>query len=110
CDLATGRIKVPSLSAPPCQPPFSGSNGGATATGVTATQIKVIFYQPQADAATTAALTAAGANNSDDEVWSTLQDYTDYFNHFYEAYGRKVALTRVRGSGKPEDTAAANAD
>ena len=110
CDAATGRIKVPSLVAPPCMPPFSGSNGGSTASGVNAKEIKVVFYQPQDDPLTTAALTAAGANNAPDDVWKTYQDYTDYFNKFYEAYGRKVVLTRVQGSGSPSDPAAANAD
>ncbi len=110
CDPATGRIKVPSLAAPPCMAPFGANNGGSTATGVTAKEIKVVFYQPQDDPATTAALTAAGANNAPDDVWKTFQDYTDYFNKFYEGYGRKVVLTRVQGSGSPSDPAAANAD
>jgi hypothetical protein len=110
CDTALGRIKVPSMNAPPCTAPFSGNNGGATAQGVSATKIKVIFYQPQDDPATQAALTAAGAANSTDQVWDTYQKYNDYFNHFYEGYGRKVELTRVQGSGAPDDTAAASAD
>jgi hypothetical protein len=110
CDLATGRIKVPSLAAPPCMPPLSGSNGGSTAAGVTGNTIYVTFYQPMADPATTVLLTAAGANNSDDDVWQTLKNYTDYFNKFYDGYGRKVVLDRVQGSGKPEDPAAASAD
>jgi hypothetical protein len=110
CDTATGRIKVPSLVAPPCQPKFSGNNGGSTAPGVTAKEIKVVFYQPQDDAATQAALTAAGAANTPDQVWQTYQEYTDYFNKFYEGYGRKIVLTRVQGSGAASDPAAANAD
>ncbi|HZN14549.1 MAG TPA: hypothetical protein VFB78_09805 [Acidimicrobiales bacterium] len=110
CDPATGRIKVLSLVAPPCMPPFSGNNGGATALGVTAKTIKVIYYQPQEDPATTAALTAAGANNTPDQQWQTTVDYVDYFNKFYETYGRKVVLERLQGSGDPSDPAAANAD
>ena len=110
CDVAKGRVKVPSTLAPPCMAPFSGNNGGATSQGVSAKEIKVIFYQPQQDAATNAALTAAGAANTDDEVWDTMQKYNDYFNKFYEGYGRKVVLERVRGSGSPSDPAAASAD
>lgn len=110
CDTARGRIKVPSSLAPPCMEPFSGNNGGSTAQGVTAKEIKVIYYQPQADPATQAALTAAGAANTDDEQWDTYQKYNEYFNRFYEGWGRKVVLERVRGSGEPDDPAAASAD
>src|SRR5712692_2524807 len=41
CDTKTGRVKVPSVYAPPCVQPFRGNNGGATSQGVTANEIKV---------------------------------------------------------------------
>ena len=35
CDHTTGRLKIPSVYAPPCVPVFTGANGGATSSGVT---------------------------------------------------------------------------
>jgi hypothetical protein len=110
CDPATGRIRVPAFSAPPCVAAFSGDNGGATAQGVNKTTITVVMYQPQVDPATDAALTAAGASNTPDEQLATMKDYVDYFNAHYETYGRKVVIVNKRGSGEADDDAAAKAD
>src|SRR5215218_9229295 len=30
CDTTTGRVKIPSVYAPPCVQPFTGKNAGAT--------------------------------------------------------------------------------
>ena len=110
CDTSTGRIKVPTIAAPPCVPPFSGDNGGSTYQGVTADTIKVVYFQPEADPAVQAALTAAGANNTSEEQEATMRDYVDYFNHHYETYGRKVELIVRQGSGDTEDDAVGRAD
>lgn len=110
CDTSTGRIKVPTIAAPPCVPPFSGDNGGSTYQGVTADTIKVVYFQPEADPAVQAALTAAGANNTNEEQEATMRDYVDYFNHHYETYGRKVELIVRQGSGDTEDDAVGRAD
>ena len=44
CDPTTGRIRFPTLSAPPCVKPWKdgADNGGATAQGVTKDTIKVV--------------------------------------------------------------------
>ena len=42
CDTTTGRVKIPSVYSPPCIQPFSGRNSGATASGVTDQDIKVV--------------------------------------------------------------------
>jgi hypothetical protein len=110
CDPSTGRVRIPISTAPPCMPTFSGSNGGATASGVTAKEIKVVYYQPQADPAVTAALTAAGANNSEPEQEATVRDYVDLFNKHFQMYGRHVVIEVKHGSGKTDDDAAARAD
>ena len=47
CDHATGRLKIPSVYAPPCVPVFTGSNGGATSSGVSGSAINVVYYQMQ---------------------------------------------------------------
>ncbi len=47
CDTERGQVAVPDYFAPECYAPFEGDNGGATATGVTAESIKVVFYLAQ---------------------------------------------------------------
>ena len=110
CDTNTGRIKVPTVAAPPCVPPFSGDNGGSTYQGVSADTIKVVYFQAESDPAVDAALTAAGANNTPEERKATMEDYVDYFNHHYELYGRQVELIHRAGSGDTEDDAVGRAD
>ncbi len=110
CDLTTGRIKVPTIYAPPCVPPFSGNNGGNTYPGVTKDTITVTYFQPEVNPATDAALTAAGANNTPAEQAATMRAYVDYFNKHYETYGRQVKLIVRQGSGDTEDDAVGRAD
>ncbi|MFZ6004772.1 MAG: hypothetical protein ACOYXM_12675 [Actinomycetota bacterium] len=110
CDLATGRIKVPTIYAPPCVSPFSGDNGGSTYQGVTKDTITVTYFQPEVNPAVDAALTAAGANNTPAEQAATMRAYVDYFNKHYETYGRQVKLIVRQGSGDTEDDAVGRAD
>ena len=42
CDPATGRLKIPTIYAPPCVPVFSGRGGGSTWNGVSTTSINVV--------------------------------------------------------------------
>ena len=110
CDPATGRIQVPTIYAPPCVPAFAGDNGGSTYQGVTGDTIKVVYFIADESPATSAALTAAGAQNQPPERAATMKDYVDYFNAHYETYGRKVELIIREGSGATEDDNAARAD
>ena len=110
CDPATGRIRVPTIYAPPCVPAHSGSNGGATYQGVTDTSIKVVVFGADEDPAVGAALTAAGAQNRPEERRATVVDYVDYFNTHYETYGRQVEVVFREGSGATDDDNAARAD
>ena len=110
CDPATGRIKVPSRSAVACLPKFTGDNGGSTYQGVTKDSIKVVWYAVQEDAATDAVLTAAQANDSDEQVEAQIRDWMAYYEAHHQMYGRKVDLQIVRASGASTDNAAAKAD
>ncbi|HYZ92901.1 MAG TPA: hypothetical protein VFA34_10985 [Actinomycetota bacterium] len=110
CDTGTERIKVPSRYAPPCVARFSGSNGGATAKGVTDKTINIVVYRPEPDPAADAIIQAAGANDSTEDVQATYKDWKTYFESHYETYGRKVVLKFIRGSGPSDDDAAARAD
>jgi hypothetical protein len=81
--------------APACVAKFEGDNGGATAKGVTADEISVVYRQtddgdaiaPNIGAPTAAQLTA------DATVLAA------YFNTQYELYGRSVVIKTFEGGG-----------
>jgi hypothetical protein len=109
CDPATGRIKFPSVFAPPCVQSVA-ENGGSTYQGVTADEIKVVLYRPQPDPAVDALLRAAGASDDPAQVVATYRDWIEMFQSTYESYGRRIRLEVIQGSGKTTDDAAARAD
>ena len=104
CDTATGRIKIPSLYAPPCVPPLQGSNGGATYQGVTATSITVAVPYPQPNAEAQAVLAAAGDNDTQSQVNQTTQDYVNEFMHHVNTYGRTINLKFFESNVNPADS------
>jgi hypothetical protein len=111
CDTETGRLAVRDFFAPDCYAPFDGDNGGATAPGVTEDSIKVVYYLGPDDDAIINYITAAIANddtNADAEA--TLTTMRDYYEDFYELYGRTVDLEFFVGSGIASDEVAARAD
>lgn len=122
CDTKTGRIKVPSVYAPPCVPVWHGtkpwknrggqkvtSNGGATAPGVDDKTITVVYYveSPQDLASLAQQL---GVLDSFDTMQREFQRLVDASNHLYELYGRKVVLKKFQGTGNGVDPVAARAD
>jgi hypothetical protein len=108
CDPETGRIKVPSVYAPPCVPKFEGDNGGATSPGVTADSIKVVNYTPPPNADVTAAL--QGAADEPADVLTSRADYVSMLQNLSETYGRTVDVLEFEGTGPGDDTVAAQAD
>ena len=83
-----GVAQVPWLSyAPPCVPPWSGNNGGATARGVDAKTITLLFRK-QKD---------VDAQTPQDPKIRDLQTYIALFNKKYELYGRQVKLKVFTG-------------
>ncbi len=110
CDPTTGRIRIPTIYAPPCVPKFTGNNGGATYQGVTATKIKIVVYLAQEDPASGALLDAAGIDDTIEQVKATFEGYADYFQSHYETYGRKIELVYLQASGADADDASARAD
>jgi hypothetical protein len=112
CDTETGRIKLVSVYAPPCVEPFDGDNGGATYQGVTADEIKVVYYQadPSLDPLTAATAENAGAQIDPASARETVQDFVDLYNRLFEGYGRTVVVEGYTGTGAGTDTEAARAD
>ncbi|MFP3901547.1 MAG: hypothetical protein ACLFXM_11885 [Acidimicrobiia bacterium] len=112
CDTETGRIKLPTVYAPPCVEPFEGDNGGATYQGVTEDTVKVVYYQtdPALDPLTAATVGGAGADVDPESARRTVQGFVDLYNDVYETYGRTVEVEVFVGSGAGDDEAAARAD
>lgn len=108
CDFVTGRVKVPSVYAPPCVPVHEGSNGGATTPGVTEDVIKVVAYRSPPGNDLFAAL--QGLLDSEDIQQRTREKYVEMFNDVYETYGRRVELEVLVGSGAADDATAAVRD
>lgn len=109
CDPATGRIRFPSVFAPPCVLPV-GDNGGSTYQGVTADEIVVVLYRGQSDPAVAALIRAAGASDDPEEVLASYGDWINLFQNVYETYGRRVKLVPFDATGPSDDDAAARAD
>ena len=82
CDPATGKLKLPTVYAPPCVVPFDGDNGGATSPGVTGDSVKVIAYvsDPSIDPVGSSLIAGAGANLDPAVATQTMGDYADVFN------------------------------
>jgi hypothetical protein len=112
CDTTTGRVKIPTVYAPPCIQPFSGNNGGATSSGVTDKDIKVVVWvgDPSKDPVLAGQIIAAGASLDTNTIKATWQGYIDIFNKTLEMYGRKISVEFFDGTGSGADTAAAKAD
>lgn len=108
CDPATGRIKMPTIFAPPCVPVFSGDNGGATTNGVTRDTIKVVVYVAQQNGDLSALL--QGLLDKPEDTAKTVQAYNTMFQTLYETYGRKIELVQFNASGAANDETAARAD
>ncbi len=111
CDTTTGRLAVPDYFAPECMAPFTGDNGGATAPGVTADEITLVNYVGQANDPIIAYITSA-INNDDttQQYFDTMKGLVQYYQAFYELYGRKINLVTFEGTGGALDDVAARAD
>ena len=107
CDHKTGRLEMPSVYSPPCVPVPSGGNGGATAPGVSATSVNLVYYQAQPGGLTSAISSAAGTPA---QALATVQSFVDMFNHIYETYGRHIDLIVFNATGAATDPVAAHAD
>ncbi len=111
CDAERGTIAVPDFFAGECYAPFDGDNGGATAEGVTADEISIAVYQGITDDPIIKYITdAVAVDDTNDQQAETMQGMVDYFETYYETYGRTVKLSFVEGTGIASDETAARAD
>jgi ABC-type branched-subunit amino acid transport system substrate-binding protein len=112
CDTATGRIKLPVIVAPPCVVPFAGDNGGATSPGVTADEVRIVYYQtdPKRDPLGAASLGQTGVDIDAGAAEQAVDDYARLYNKVFETYGRTVVVETFTGSSSSSDIEAARAD
>jgi hypothetical protein len=112
CDTTTGRVKIPSVYAPPCVEQFTGKNGGATGQGVTDNAVKIVVYtgDPAKDPLLAGQLRAAGASLDVGAIQDTWRGYIDIYNQMFQFYGRKIDPEFFVGTGSGADTAASKAD
>jgi hypothetical protein len=111
CDTERGTIAVPDYFAPECYAPFEGDNGGATAPGVTADSIKVVYYLAQEEDPIINYITdAINSDDTIDQEIETMQNVVRYYQAYYETYGRTVELIPFVATGGAADEVAARAD
>ncbi|MDO8363731.1 MAG: hypothetical protein Q7V88_12600 [Actinomycetota bacterium] len=111
CDTTSGRLAVPDYFAPECMAPFSGDNGGSTATGVTADEITLVYYEGQALDPIIAYITdAIAVDDTNADQFATMKELVRYYEAYYELYGRKINLVTYEGTGNAQDEVAARAD
>ena len=85
----------------PCLPKFTGSNGGATSNGVTASTITLaqIEYPASANEQELEAEAAAAGDAPQPVISQVEQTFLNYFNKSFELYGRKaVSYTHLPGT------------
>ena len=106
-----GRQAAISVISPPCQQyDASKGNGGSTSPGVTDTEIKFAYYVPRPDAATEAALKAAGVGDEQPDVDRIMEVYRRYMNAHTQTYGREITFRKYDASGPLGDDVAGRAD
>jgi hypothetical protein len=111
CDSTKGTLAMPYVSPGPCFVPFKGHNGGATSTGVTAEEIKVVVYEANQSDPLAAMASAVAGGFSDPKVVRTVRDgFAAIYSKYYETYGRRVDLVPFPGTGMSNDAVAAVAD
>jgi len=111
CDAEKGTIAVPDYFAPPCMAPFTGDNGGATATGVTADEITIVHYLgPDNDPIIDYITAAVRVDETNAQQEETIKGFINYFETYYELYGRKINYVTYESTGLANDEVTARAD
>ena len=111
CDTSVGRIAVIDYFAPFCMAPFSGDNGGATDQGVSADEITIVHYMgPDGDPIINYITDAIAVDDTNAQEKEVVADFIEYFERYYEFYGRSINLVTYESSGLANDAVTARAD
>jgi hypothetical protein len=100
CD-ANGFEIGPSFYMPNCEPVWhGGDNGGSTMTGVSATEIRYLFYATKSDPQVTAVLATQGLAASKHDQCAAWAAFDKAINKRWEFYGRKAVSLDGPGNHK----------
>ena len=111
CDTSVGRIAVTDYFAPFCMAPFEGDNGGATDQGVSADEITIVHYMgPDNDPIINYITDAIAVDDTNAQEKEVVADFVEYFERYYEFYGRSINLVTYESSGLASDAVTARAD
>ena len=111
CDTSVGRIAVTDYFAPFCMAPFDGDNGGATDQGVSADEITIVHYMgPDNDPIINYITDAIAVDDTNAQEKEVVADFVEYFERYYEFYGRSINLVTYESSGLASDAVTARAD
>ncbi len=81
-----------------CIPRWHGSNGGATAHGVTGTTITLTYREATSSQLQPLySMVPTSVVGTNGEAVATMQAYIKLFNHFFDLYGRHVVLRPYAG-------------
>lgn len=117
CDAKTGTMKITYSTRPPCVRPFKKgeNNGGATAPGVTKTEILISVVVPtteqQAAAAAVPGATPQALDRATGKAGTLQQNMTDFaavYAHDFNTWGRTIKFDFFNPTGA--DEAAQRAD
>ncbi len=90
CDK-NGLQAGPTSYRPQCRPVWKGGdNGGATMTGVTAKEVRFVWYNGQANAQVNAVLAQKNLATTNEQLCESLQAFVKEVNKRWEFYGRKL--------------------
>jgi hypothetical protein len=90
--------------APPCAPPFDGDNGGATAPGVTATEVRVAVLNADTSYQGLVPTSPQPNETAADRTYRVLQEW---FNRTYQFWGRRLQLVSLAADESVEQQQAA---
>ena len=111
CDTDTGKLAMPLAPLQNCFAKFTGDNGGATTTGVTADTIKVVAYLNQpGDPILEFIYGQIGLDPQPGDAEEAYENFNEIFGAYYEFYGRKVEIIPYTATGNIQDSVAATAD
>ena len=96
--FGTPPRQVESVYAPPCAPAFVGSNGGATAPGVTPTEINQCFLMELTGTTSNGRIPSPPAPGASAAA-RTYGVFEQYFNSRLQLYGRQLRFYYSAGDG-----------
>ena len=106
CDPKTGRIKVPSLYAPPCVAARPDVERTTTGQGVTDDEVTIVAYVAADD---DLAASLQNQLDSPEDTADTSSKLIEMYAKTFETWGRKVKVVRMKGTGSDETSARADA-